>query len=265
MATSRPHVRKSGHDSRKNGEVRPHDLGITVSAEEEDVLSGQVWDHRPLGIRIESGPDGASRLTASFASRTAAEACAAALGRPAEVRPSPSVDWEAVNAGLPQVEVGSHALRISPGLVFGWGGHPSTRLLLDALAAEPPSGLHVLDAGCGSGVLSVAAAALGAAAVTAVDVDPVAVEVTGENRGATASGNGSRPPRRRSAAWRPAMGWSWRTCCSGISSRPRPTSIGSPRATSRSAASSPTRSTPCAPRSGAGGCATPHSSTGGPH
>jgi ribosomal protein L11 methylase PrmA len=154
---------------------------VTVGSEDEDAVVAEVWDHRPLGVQIDAGSDGTTVLTASFASRDAARACATSLGRPAEVRSSPCVDWEAVNAGLPQVPVGAHTLRIDPGPTFGWGGHPSTRLLLDVLAADPPAGLRVLDAGCGSGVLSVAAAVLGAASVTAVDVDPVAVDVTDGN------------------------------------------------------------------------------------
>jgi ribosomal protein L11 methylase PrmA len=164
------------------GPVLFHDLVVAVPAtEDEDLVVGDIWDHHPLGIRIEAGSDGVTELTASFASRDAAVACAAALGRASDVRPSPAVDWQTTNAGLPDVEIGGHDLRIDPGPTFGWGGHPTTRLLLDVLAARPPTGLRVLDAGCGSGVLSVAAAVLGAAHVTAVDIDPAAVEVTGEN------------------------------------------------------------------------------------
>jgi len=80
---------------------------------------------------------------------------------------------------------GRIAIRIDPGPCFGSGTHPSTRLILAALDRVPPeSGAHVLDAGCGSGVLSVAAALLGAGQVTAVDIDPAAVEVTAANAAA---------------------------------------------------------------------------------
>lgn len=70
---------------------------------------------------------------------------------------------------------------IDPGHAFGHGGHPSTRLVLEALSARLRPGQRVLDVGCGSGVLSVAAAALGAGSVTAIDIDPVAVSVTSAN------------------------------------------------------------------------------------
>jgi ribosomal protein L11 methyltransferase len=68
---------------------------------------------------------------------------------------------------------------IDPSRAFGTGAHPSTRLALELLLDEPPS--SILDVGCGSGVISIAAAKLGFAPVTAVDVDEVAVEVAREN------------------------------------------------------------------------------------
>ncbi len=66
---------------------------------------------------------------------------------------------------------------IDPGRAFGTGAHPTTRLCVELLAAEKHRG-SVLDVGCGSGVLAIAAARLGFAPVSAVDVDPVAVETT---------------------------------------------------------------------------------------
>jgi ribosomal protein L11 methyltransferase len=68
---------------------------------------------------------------------------------------------------------------IDPGLAFGTGSHATTRLCLELLL-ERTAG-SVLDLGCGSGVLSVAAAQLGFAPVTALDVDPLAVEAAGAN------------------------------------------------------------------------------------
>jgi ribosomal protein L11 methyltransferase len=68
---------------------------------------------------------------------------------------------------------------IDPGRAFGTGAHATTRLTLELLQEQPPSSL--LDVGCGSGVLSIAAAKLGFAPVAAVDIDPVAVEVTRAN------------------------------------------------------------------------------------
>ena len=72
-------------------------------------------------------------------------------------------------------------LRLDPGLAFGSGSHPTTRLCLAGLAALDLRGCRVLDYGCGSGVLGVAAALLGAAAVVAVDHDPQALLATRDN------------------------------------------------------------------------------------
>ena len=77
-------------------------------------------------------------------------------------------------------------LVIDPGHTFGSGSHPTTRLALEALAAVVGPGAAVLDVGCGSGVLAVAAARLGAGRVDAVDVDPAAREATAANASANA-------------------------------------------------------------------------------
>ena len=65
---------------------------------------------------------------------------------------------------------------IDPGRAFGTGAHPTTRLCVDLLATSERGSL--LDVGCGSGVLSIAAARLGFAPIRAVDNDPIAVETT---------------------------------------------------------------------------------------
>jgi ribosomal protein L11 methyltransferase len=76
-------------------------------------------------------------------------------------------------------DAGAVAVVIDPGLAFGTGSHATTRLCLELLL-ERTAG-SVLDLGCGSGVLAVAAAQLGFAPVTALDVDPHAVEAAGAN------------------------------------------------------------------------------------
>jgi ribosomal protein L11 methyltransferase len=73
---------------------------------------------------------------------------------------------------------------LDPGLAFGTGTHPSTALCLTWLDAHLPQGAQVIDYGCGSGVLAIAAARLGAAEVHAYDIDAQALIATADNAGA---------------------------------------------------------------------------------
>ena len=72
-------------------------------------------------------------------------------------------------------------VRLDPGLAFGTGSHPSTRLVLEYVEREVHGGETVLDYGCGSGILAIAAAKLGARRVAAVDVDAQAVATARDN------------------------------------------------------------------------------------
>ena len=76
------------------------------------------------------------------------------------------------------------AIQLDPGLAFGTGSHPTTHLCLEWLAAELPERASVLDYGCGSGILAIAAAMLGAQDVTGVDIDEQAVQATRDNASA---------------------------------------------------------------------------------
>lgn len=77
-------------------------------------------------------------------------------------------------------EPGDVVIALDPGMAFGTGTHPSTQLVLEAAEdlLETSPRATVLDLGCGSGVLSVAAALLGAARVIACDIDPIAITAT---------------------------------------------------------------------------------------
>ncbi len=99
------------------------------------------------------------------------------VGERLVIRPS----WEEYHPQPGQV-----VLRIDPGSAFGSGQHATTALCLEALQQYLRPGDRVADIGCGSGILGVAAALLGAAEVDAVDVDPQAVAVTAQ----TAAANG---------------------------------------------------------------------------
>jgi ribosomal protein L11 methyltransferase len=132
----------------------------------------------------------------------AAQACGLRAGQ-AQVSRVEDQDWvrrsqaqfEALRVG-PRLWIGASwhcaprdatsVVRLDPGLAFGTGSHPSTKLVLGFLERVITGGERVLDYGCGSGILAIAAAKLGAAQVDAVDIDPQAVEVTLSNAHANA-------------------------------------------------------------------------------
>lgn len=93
---------------------------------------------------------------------------------PVEITPTfwivPS--WHEPPAAAEQV------IRLDPGLAFGTGTHPTTRMCLRWIAQRDLSAQRVLDYGCGSGILAIGAAKQGAAEIVAVDIDPAAVEST---------------------------------------------------------------------------------------
>ena len=85
-------------------------------------------------------------------------------------------EWE--STGVPEGRV---ALRLNPGLTFGTGSHATTRLCLQALDKYIRGGEKILDLGCGSGILSIAALVLGAGEAFACDIDEKCVDVAYEN------------------------------------------------------------------------------------
>jgi len=94
------------------------------------------------------------------------------VGRHFIIRPT----WEECEA-LPDDLV----IVLDPGQAFGTGDHPTTRLCLELLEKLPVAGKHVADIGCGSGILSIAAAMLGAASVVGVDVELPSIIASKEN------------------------------------------------------------------------------------
>jgi ribosomal protein L11 methyltransferase len=85
----------------------------------------------------------------------------------------------------PLPSAAQEVIRLDPGLAFGTGTHPTTRMCLRWIATHPVPP-QVLDYGCGSGILAIAAAKFGATGVVAVDIDPAAVESTELNASANA-------------------------------------------------------------------------------
>lgn len=76
---------------------------------------------------------------------------------------------------------GDIVIALDPGMAFGTGTHPSTQLCLEAIEDLITPGMKVLDLGCGSGILAIAAAKLGAVSILGLDIDPIAVKVAEEN------------------------------------------------------------------------------------
>jgi ribosomal protein L11 methyltransferase len=87
-------------------------------------------------------------------------------------------------------EPGAVVVRLDPGLAFGTGTHPTTALCLEWMEANVALGSSVIDYGCGSGILAIAAAKLGARLASCFDIDPQALIATRDN--ATANEVGTR-------------------------------------------------------------------------
>jgi ribosomal protein L11 methyltransferase len=123
----------------------------------------------------------------------------AAIGAAARITPVVDQDWERVwladwksmrfgrrlwvcptSAEAPD-DPAAVVVRLDPGLAFGTGTHPTTALCLQILDSLPLAGRRVIDYGCGSGILGIAALKLGAVHVTAVDLDPQALLATRDN------------------------------------------------------------------------------------
>ncbi len=171
----------------------PADADVERAAE---LVASRLWDAGTTGVADLGG-----ELLAGFPSRRAAEGAAVAAGTwPVDVVGVEATSWSGTGETT-TVTVegpgGPSTLAITAGPTFGHGAHPTTALALDLLAgavryrldgsagARPPS---VLDVGTGSGVLAVAAAAIGAHPVVGIDVDPAAVPVAVAN----AEANGAR-------------------------------------------------------------------------
>jgi len=101
------------------------------------------------------------------------------VGRHLVIKPS-WIDYE------PQP--GEAIIELDPGMAFGTGYHPTTRMCLEALEDLVQPGANVLDMGTGSGILALGAAHLGASSVLALDIDPTAVKVARKNLKASGVG-----------------------------------------------------------------------------
>jgi ribosomal protein L11 methyltransferase len=190
-------------------------LAVTLDdADDEphDPVAGSVWEPAPAAHPLWRR----MRVTALFeddaAGSMAAQAAADAVGpqalAPPSVAPLDDRPWERLwleefrptcfgnrlwvcprgerPEGADAPDWPGVILGLDPGLAFGTGHHPTTALCLEWLDSLPLAGKRVLDYGCGSGILAIAALKLGAAAAAAVDHDPQALDATRDN----AIGNG---------------------------------------------------------------------------
>ena len=158
----------------------------------------QYWDF--VDEDLEKSMAGASRVKFWLADTDESRALIAQLyekGFDPASRPVADADWEnnwrdyykPVEAGEKLVVVpqwqdydGDRTpVKLDPGLLFGTGDHPTTRMCLAAVEKLTGPGCRVLDLGCGSGILGIAAAVLGAGAVTAADVDEKAPDIVRDN------------------------------------------------------------------------------------
>jgi ribosomal protein L11 methyltransferase len=184
------------------------EVSVQVPPETEEAVADLIRRHVQGGVAVEEGPAHTSvvkgylpadheveRRHAALRRLLAAHAPASALsGRWLEEE-----DWaHAWKEFFPVLRVserlvvcptwrshqareGEAVIRLDPGMAFGTGQHPTTLMCLRALEEMTRPGMAVLDLGCGSGILALAAARLGAASVLALDTDPQAVTAAREN------------------------------------------------------------------------------------
>ena len=147
-------------------------------AEGSDVSRALERALEASGIQAISGASVERFEDEDWVARTQGQFAPIAVGRRLWIVPT----WhEAPDAGAINIT-------LDPGPAFGTGGHPTTRLVLAWLEREVRPGDTVLDYGCGSGILAIAALQLGAAAATGVDIDPLALESARYNAGRNAVG-----------------------------------------------------------------------------
>lgn len=180
-------------------------LSVSVEDADADTVSEQALFGEP-GLPPPANSWERSRVVALFPSEAAAQEAATLLAAQdffegcavQSVAAVPDEDWvRLTQSQFAPVEITPEfwivptwheppegvvrMIRLDPGLAFGTGTHPTTRMCLRWIAREPMEGQRVLDYGCGSGILAIGAALHGAPTVDAVDIDEAAVVATVDN------------------------------------------------------------------------------------
>ena len=196
-------------------------LSLEVEAAQAESLSDALMEQGAQSVWIEEPERPRSRLLALLAQEADPAALLGSAAAQAGIQPpdfavQPVADQDWVRATQAQFaslclegrlwivpswheaprDPRAAMVRLDPGMAFGTGSHPSTRLELRWLARTLAPGASVLDYGCGSGILAIAAAKLGAARVDAVDVDPLALAATMDNARANDVALRALPPER---------------------------------------------------------------------
>jgi ribosomal protein L11 methyltransferase len=184
-------------------------LRVQVAQASADALSEALLEEGAQAVSIDALEEPQAWVSATLAPEVdgarllarAAARCGAHIEQPS-VQPIDDADWVRrsqaqfsplqvgrlwIGATWHEAPPGGARVRIDPGLAFGTGSHASTRLVLGFLEQTMQGGESVLDYGCGSGILAIAAAKLGAARVDAVDIDPLALDVARANARANAA------------------------------------------------------------------------------
>lgn len=159
-------------------------FALQVPADDVELVADRCWQAGAAGLWESEGADGSVTLRVGVE-----EADVARFGdalTDVDPRDVTATDLVELESRTVTVEAAGGAVQLEvPPTVFGDGRHPTTATCLAVLAALVSPGTRVLDVGCGSGALSVAAALTGAE-VTAIDVDPDAVSATQRNAAANA-------------------------------------------------------------------------------
>jgi ribosomal protein L11 methyltransferase len=156
---------------------------------DEPGASSEGWPLHRVRALFDAGTDARDAVTASLSALGLSAASAV------EIDVIADQDWvRATQQQFGPIQIGERLwvvpswsqppdpgainLRLDPGLAFGTGSHPTTLQCLRWLERHLPRGASVLDYGCGSGILAIAARRLGAARVVGVDIDPAALQAT---------------------------------------------------------------------------------------